>query len=86
MPSKSYQPRREPAWADFLAEVEAGVIRITEQQRKYLDGRLSGLSHQDVVAGLGLKTFPGFRLRGRLIDGWERLLEIRNEQRKQAAS
>ncbi len=84
MPTKDYQPRTEPPWDAFAAEVDAGVIRLTEQQMEYLRGRLAGRSHKEVAEDMGLKTFPGFRLRGRLIDGWEKLTEIRHNQ--QAAS
>ncbi len=66
-------PRVEPDWSRFMEAVDAGVIRLTADQRRYVESRVSGADHNVTAAVMGLKKFPGYRLRGRLIDGWEKL-------------
>ena len=73
-------PRIEPDWSSFLHEVEAGVILLNADQRRYVESRVSGADHAVTAAVMGLKKFPGYRLRGRLIDGWEQLTKIRENQ------
>ena len=84
-PVSTYKPVPEPDWRQVLAAVEDGTIKVTADMEAYLNQRAVGLDHAAAAARVGLQKFPGFILRRRLIDGWDRLGQIRASQPQEAA-
>ena len=66
----------EPDWADVLKLIQEGLIRAPEKMEQYALLRSKGTEHFAAAASVGWKKFESHIQRRRLIDGFEKCIQL----------